>query len=138
MAVTARLVSLETGQTRWTRSTAATWAEQMLSSPRSRTRKRRRASESCLQILLCLWRRKDARIVLSCLFGWLTNVCCSVADAIGGPGKVSGATKTGRVDKRFNAWGSDAPDITEELKEAGLVEYLVAIPHFLCRTTKII
>ena len=46
-----------------------------------------------------------------------------MADAIGGPGKVSGATKTGRVDKRFNAWGSDAPDITEELKEAGMVEY---------------
>jgi len=47
----------------------------------------------------------------------------NVADAIGGPGKVSGATKTGRVDKRFNAWGSDGPDITEELKAAGLVEY---------------
>jgi len=57
------------------------------------------------------------------LFGWLTNVCCSVADAIGGPGKVSGATKTGRVDKRFNAWGSDGPDITEDLKAQGLVEY---------------
>ena len=70
----------------------------------------------------CHWRSIAACIVL-CLFGWLTNVGCSVADAIGGPGKVSGATKTGRVDKRFNAWGSDAPDITEELKAQGLVEY---------------
>jgi hypothetical protein len=58
-----------------------------------------------------------------------------VADAIGGPGKVSGATKTGRVDKMFNAWGSDTPDITEELKEAGLIEYLVVIRHKKCRST---
>ena len=46
-----------------------------------------------------------------------------MAEAIGGPGKVSGGTKTGRVDKRFNAWGSEQEDITEELKAQGVVQY---------------
>lgn len=45
------------------------------------------------------------------------------ADAVGGVGKISGGTKDGRVDKRWNAWGSDMADITEELKQQGMVQY---------------
>jgi hypothetical protein len=51
------------------------------------------------------------------------GVSGNVAGAVGGRGKTSGATKDGRVDKRWNAWGSDAADITEDLKKQGMVEY---------------
>jgi len=43
-------------------------------------------------------------------------------NAIGGRGKVSGASKTNRIDKRWSQWGADDLNIKEELKAQGMVE----------------
>jgi hypothetical protein len=46
-----------------------------------------------------------------------------VDNTVGGRGQVSGASKTNRIDKRWGQWGSDDLNVTQELKEQGMVQY---------------